>query len=109
MTDKLIGADALTRAIVDSPSDISGYNPVYCNGVAKRQLEILDIVLNMNGTTEGEIRAKAIDEFAEMICIKCEEMACTTTINGMYMDILTLDGITDEVMEIAEQLKGGAE
>ena len=56
---------------------------------------------------EKEIRAKAIDEFAEMICIKCEEMACTTTINGRYMDILTLDGITDEVMEIAEQLKGG--
>lgn len=35
MADKLIGADALTRAIVNSPSDISGYNPVYCNVVPK--------------------------------------------------------------------------
>lgn len=54
-------------------------------------------------------RNKAIDEFAEMLCVKCEEMACTTTIKGVPIDILTLDCTTDEVLEIAGQLKGGAE
>lgn len=93
MTDKLIGADALTRAIVDSPSDISGYNPVYCNGVAKRQLEILDIVLNMNGTTEGEIRAKAIDEFVNAL------------LNYQSQDE-DYKSLSDVCYEIAEKLKG---
>lgn len=90
MADKLIGADALTRAIVNSPSDISGYNPVYCNGVAKRQLEILDIILNINGTTYGEIRAKAIDE-----CIRIIE-------ETVWKD-------TDMLVESIRELKGGAE
>lgn len=93
MADKLIGADALTRAIVDSPSDISGYNPMYCNGVAKRQLEILDIVLNMNGTTEGEIRAKAINEFVNAL------------INYQSQDE-EYKSFSDVCYEIAEKLKG---
>lgn len=96
MADKLIGADALTRAIVDSPSDISGYNPVYCNGVAKRQIEILDIILNMNGTTEGEIRAKAIDEFITAYERYCEEH---------YGDVAEQE--ISDMKKVAEQIKGG--
>lgn len=50
---------------------------------------------------------KAIDDFAEMMCVKSEELSCTTTINGMPVDILTLDGTTETIFEVAEQLKEG--
>ena len=105
MADKLIGADALTRAIVNSPSDISGYSPVYRNGVAKRQIEILDIILNMNGTTKGEIRAKAIDEFAESLL----ENAPRNFAGEFELGGLCCYLSANQVMEIAEQMKGGAE
>lgn len=61
------------------------------------------------GLNEGynEGYTKAIDDFAEMMCVKSEELSCTTTINGMPVDILTLDGTTETIFEVAEQLKAG--
>lgn len=105
MVDKLIKADVLTRAIVDSPSDVSGYNPVYCDGVAKRQLEILNIILEIGGTTEGEIRANAITEFAERLKNKIELKYCRADLTSQYVGMQTCEWID----EIVEQMKGGAE
>lgn len=59
---------------------------------------------------EKEIRAKAIDEFAEELCNVCFEESLEVTINDIIKaDVLTLDGVTEIIMEIAEQMKEGAE
>lgn len=105
MADKLIGADVLTRAIVNSPSDTSGYNPVYCQGVAKRQIEILDIILNMNGTTEAEIRAKAIAEFAERLNSKISDFVLDHKDNLDFASGVSVAWAM--VDEIAEEMKKG--
>ena len=99
MADKLIGADALTRAIVNSPSDTSGYNPVYCQGVAKRQIEILDIMINMNGTTEGEIRAQTIDDFANTLIPRLTDVIYQKDVESM----------TNLINDVARELKAGGE
>lgn len=40
----LISRSALINTIVNSPTDMSGYNPVYCDGTVTRQNEIIDII-----------------------------------------------------------------
>lgn len=51
--------------------------------------------------------AKALDEFAEALCEKASELSerCTFP-GGLIMDVVTLDGISEIALEIAEQLKG---
>ena len=43
----LIDRKALLELIVNTPTEESGYNPVYLNGCATRQFEILDIIERM--------------------------------------------------------------
>ena len=52
--------------------------------------------------------AEAIDEFAEAISEMASEVSerCTFP-GGLTMDVVTLDGISEIVLEIASQLKGG--
>ena len=47
---------------------------------------------------------KAIYDFAEMVCEKVESF--TVKVEGIEVDILSLDYLTEFVFEIAEQLKG---
>jgi len=57
---------------------------------------------------EKEIRNKAIDEFAERICNACSAKSTGLySSNGFIADIMTLDGITETVVKIAEHMKGG--
>ena len=56
-------------------------------------------------TTEAEIRASAIDEFAEKLCDVFSEKYGEVTVNGIKFDVLTLDGATEITWEVAEQLK----
>lgn len=56
---------------------------------------------------DKEIREKAIEEFTELLMVRCEESSCKTLFNGRSTDILTLDNIVDEIREIAEQNEGG--
>ncbi len=51
-----------------------------------------------------EIRAKAIDEFAERLQDKVESFQ--TEINGFRADVLTLDYFVEFVDEIAEEMRG---
>ena len=50
---------------------------------------------------------RAIDDFAELICEKASESSerCVFP-GGISMDVITLDYISDMVLEVAEQLKG---
>lgn len=43
----LISREALLKEIVNRPTEQSGYNPVYLNGCATRQNEIIDIINDM--------------------------------------------------------------
>ena len=54
---------------------------------------------------DAEVRARAIDEFAERLQDKVESFQ--TEINGFRADVLTLDYFVEFVDEIAEQLKAG--
>lgn len=54
-----------------------------------------------------EVRAIAIDEFAERLQDKVESFQAE--INGFKADVLTLDYFVEFVDEIAEELKGGGE
>ena len=59
-----------------------------------------------NRVTEAEIRAKAIEEFAEKLCDAFSEKYGEVTVNGIKFDVLTLDGATEITWDVAEQLKG---
>lgn len=55
-----------------------------------------------------ESRNKIVDEFAEKLCVACGEEAMTVIFeNKIKADVLTLDGVMEIIMEIAEQLKAG--
>lgn len=58
----------------------------------------------------AEIRAKAIEEFAEQFCAACCENTFHATINGIKnVEMMTLDGVTETIFEVAEKMNGGAE
>jgi hypothetical protein len=70
--------------------------------------EYKELIKKLDGH-DREIRAKAIDEFAEKVCDRVSEWSerCTFP-KGVTCDILTLDCVTDVVFEIAEEMKGDA-
>lgn len=54
------------------------------------------------------IRNKAIDEFAEKLSNECFEQSMTVVFeNRVRADVLTLDGVTEIIFQIAQQLKAG--
>lgn len=56
----------------------------------------------------NDIRNKAIDEFAEKLCDICFEESMTVVFEDkVKADILTVDGITEIIWELAEQMKAG--
>ena len=54
---------------------------------------------------DKEIRNNAIDEFAEMLCVELSEKAGVIKVHGVDFDILTVDGATEILLDLAEQLK----
>ena len=66
--------------------------------------KIEELCMSDKTTDEQEIRAKAIDEFAERLQEKVESFQ--TEINGFKADILTLDYFVEFVDEIAEEMRG---
>lgn len=56
-----------------------------------------------NRTANKEIRAKAIDEFAEKLNTDVESFVAE--VDGVRADLLTLDYFSEFVFEIAEELK----
>lgn len=58
-----------------------------------------------NRTTEAEIRAKAIDEFAEKLSDAYSEHSTIIRLHGVDFDILTVDGAIEIMWDLAEQLK----
>lgn len=50
-------------------------------------------------------RAEAIDEFAERLSNWCADECFLKSIDGVEAELLTLDGITDMIFELAEKLK----
>lgn len=54
---------------------------------------------------EAEIRAKAIDEIAERLCVELSEKAGVIKVHGATFDILTLDGAIEILMDLAIELK----
>lgn len=71
--------------------------------VEGQQAERIETALKQIATTEAEIRAKAIDEFAEKLSTDVESFVAT--VNGIEADLLTLDYFDEFIFEIAEQLK----
>lgn len=95
---ELISKSALVKAIKNST----------CHWAERMWKQVVcDVISNQPTTSEAEIRAKAIDEFAERLQDKVESFQAE--INGFKADVLTLDYFVEFVDEIAEELKGGAE
>ena len=53
---------------------------------------------------EKEIRAKAIDEFVEKLNTEVESFVAE--VDGVRVDLITLDYFSEFVFEVAEELKG---
>jgi hypothetical protein len=69
-----------------------------------------DLMTILNTDNEKEIRAKAIDEFAEKICCEVYDDSLTVMLpDGFRADVVTIDYVNELVLKIAEQLKEGAE
>ena len=73
--------------------------------VEGQQAKRIEKALKAISTTESEIRAKAIDEFAERLCVELSEKAGVIKVHGVDFDILTVDGATEILLDLAEQLK----
>ena len=58
---------------------------------------------------DKEIRNNTIDEFAEMLCVELSEKAGVIKVHGVDFDILTVDGATEILLDVAEQLKEESE
>ena len=95
---RLVDADALMEKLNVFNDRVHG-NEHFLYGIetAKELLEDTPTV------TEAEIRAKAIDEFAEKLSTDVESFVAT--VNGIEADLLTLDYFDEFIFEIAEQLK----
>lgn len=63
------------------------------------------IVCNRPTMSEAEIRAKAIDEFAEKLSDAYSEHSTIIRLHGVDFDILTVDGAIEIMWDLAEQLK----
>lgn len=54
--------------------------------------------------------ANAVDKFAERICDRVNDDSLQVVLpNGFRADVITIDYVAEIAVEIAEQLKGGAE
>lgn len=55
----------------------------------------------------AQAREKAIDEFAEKLCEALQDQVSEIQMeDGILYDILTLDGVVDVVLDVAERMKG---
>ena len=63
MQNDLISRSALINTIVNSPTDMEGYNPAYCDGTATRQNEIIDLINKMPTAYDVE---KVVAELEEV-------------------------------------------
>ena len=115
---ELIEKNALSEEIESLTVHVTGLRAgkgVLSKFMDEYRKSVLRIINEQPTTTEAEIRAKAIDEFAEKITLEISE----SIIYGMLFDnrdnsyFDTADKIVDYVIDtskkIAEQLKGGAE
>lgn len=74
-----------------------------CGVRTERVYKNLAIKVWNNRPTESEIRAKAIDEFAEKLLVSAEQSSIRLI--GYKADLITLDYLADLVTKLAEQLK----
>ena len=69
--------------------------------------EMVDRINEQPTTTEADIRAKAIEEFAEKLGEAFSEHSSEIEVEGMKFDILTLDSVIEIMWDLVEeQLKG---
>ena len=73
---------------------------------AEMMRKIIDEKMTQIELDIQEIRANAIDDFAEKLNTDVESFVAE--VNGIKADLLTLDYFSEFVFEIAEQMKGGA-
>lgn len=77
------------------------------NDICKRENDLLVSADDIKELAKNE-RNKAIDEFAEKLSDECFEQSMTVVFeNRVKADVLTLDGLTEIIFEIAQQLKAG--
>lgn len=104
MTRDLIGREKLIKAIVNTPTN-SQTNTLqgYLDGIATRQLEIIDIINAQPTVDEKEIRDKAIDDFAEKLNNKISEFVLQNKDN---LDFASGIAVTWNIVEeIVEKMK----
>lgn len=67
---------------------------------------VIGTIQKQSTTTEAEIRAKAIDDFAEKLSAEYSENFTTLCSHGVKFDVLAVDSAINIMLDLAEQLKG---
>lgn len=103
---RLIEVDKMLLAVIESKQFVFRHEDMKNDEVVIRTVykDLAEFVESLPTTTESEIRAKAIDEFAEQIIENVE-------INWVH-DLSTVadsDSFIEEIKVIAEQLRGNEE
>ena len=77
----------------------------WCDGEDKAECQWMQEIAEVGTTTEAEIRAKAIDEFAEKFVFQAVCQGCSGCCNCYELGRQMQCGEYQRYMEIAEQLK----
>lgn len=98
----LISKEKLIKAIVNTPTNNQA-NPLqgYLDGIATRQLEIIDIINEQPAVSDREIRDKAIEEFVMKTknFVDCGYLCSQTELRWSDLSVCKM------IEEIAEQMK----
>ena len=83
----LISRELLTKEIVNRPTEQSGYNPVYLNGCATRQNEIIDIINDMPTVEAVPVQALTdaiLDKTKVVRCKDCKHSDLPAVLTRKY-------------------------
>ena len=101
--------DLPVEEILGEDVDIDDFAMLVQDAIQAYRKMVIGTIQNQPTVTEAEIRASAIDEFAEKLCDAFSEKYGEVIVNGIKFEVLTLDGATEITWDVAEQLKGGNE
>ena len=99
--------NAIKKAIrsIEKSYDYHNYNGKYDVLVDLDELVDLIVSITTPTTTEAEIRAKAIDEFAEKLKEAFSEKSSNVNVRGFEINVLPLDRAIEILWYLKQQLK----
>ena len=97
--------DLPVEEILGEDVDIDDFAMLVQDAIQAYRKMVIGTIQKQPTTTESEIRASAIDEFAEKLSDAYSEHSTIIRLHGMDFNILTVDGAIEIMRDLAEQLK----